>query len=87
MIEVTQADRDAANKLFDAILNDVWHFAEFGLPSYQEDALQTMIQAFAAHRVAIEAKIVDWMRAIGDEFSLDDPHRLADLIEAEEHLK
>jgi hypothetical protein len=31
--------------------------------------------------------ILAFLRAIGDEFSLDDPHRLADLLQEEEHLK
>jgi hypothetical protein len=31
--------------------------------------------------------ILAFLRAIGDEFSFDDPHRLADLLQEDEHLK
>jgi hypothetical protein len=90
MIEVTQADRDAAVEAY--LAQDIQCDLGGVNPQFLRDMIDgerdddALLQAFAAHRVATEAKIVKFLRAIGDEFPLDDPHRLADLLQQQEHL-
>lgn len=72
MSEITQADREAARPF----MGDAVHYGHL------DDHM--LIQAFTAHRIAAEQRIVAWLRE-QDGYGYDDMR--ADCIEAGEHLK
>ena len=51
-MQIEQIDRDAAEWMFSTVLGDVSSYAEWGYPSYREEALRDMSEAFARHRLA-----------------------------------
>lgn len=76
MIEITQADRDAAAEAF------------FCKPLRNEKHNNDRrVQAFARHRMAERAKIVDYARGHGGNAWSRDVLYFADKVEAGDHLK
>lgn len=88
MTEITQADCDVAETLFNDVLGNVSNYGEWGYMSYRQAAERSMAEAFARHRLAERAKIVAWLRGQG-EFGSDPAkawgETFAELIEEGEH--
>lgn len=86
MTEITQADRDVAETLFNDVLGNVSSYGEWGYMSYRQAAERSMAAAFARHRqqAAAEerAKIVEWLRNVPRGLSLT---ATLNAIEAGEH--
>lgn len=85
MIEITQADRDAAAQ----------HIPAMGMANSVINGKSdnhTLVQAFAVHRAETEQKIIKWLRAYECSYYIpsyiQEPFdEAADAIEAGEHLK
>lgn len=76
-MEITQEDREAAGQVWRALDNG-------GLTTH------AMHEAFAAHRIAAEHRIVEWLRSDtgkGSEEGADWASTFADAIEADAHLE
>ena len=88
MTEITQADCDVAETLFNDVLGNVSIYGEWGCTSYRQAAERSMAEAFARHReqAAAEerAKIVAWLRS-KTGLDLWAYQYLADCIETSEH--
>lgn len=85
MIEVTQADRVAAIGGYYA-----WCSGNPVIPNKIASGVMddhSMVQAFARHRMAERAKIVDYARGHGGNAWSRDVLYFADKVEAGDHLK
>jgi hypothetical protein len=91
MIEANQADRSAAVEAY--LAQDIQcdlggvnaQFLRDMIDGERDD--DALLQAFAAHRVATEAKIVKFLREEQSIVSITNGKMIAHAIEAEEHLK
>lgn len=79
MAEITQADRDAAAKLFYSLNVDDLSPIKSGKFDHH-----SWVKSFAHHRAEAEHKIVEWLR---ESPHFVNGHGIADAIEAGRHLK
>jgi len=88
--EVIQADRERAadyvEKYQYAVWPDIGREQAALIRSGKQDQ-HALVQAFAAHRIATEQRVVEWLRDDGDDPSADARalHGIADAIERGEH--
>lgn len=61
-VEGEVTDRQAAEDAFDAVLGDAAGYAEWGSPSYKENAIRTLTEHIAAHRRAFSGGVDDKVR-------------------------
>ena len=52
-------DRQAAEDAFDAILGDAGSYAEWGMPSYKENAIRTLTEHISEQHRAAVAELVE----------------------------
>jgi hypothetical protein len=91
MIEANQADRGAAVEAY--LAQDIQcdlggvnaQFLRDMIDGERDD--DALLQAFAAHRVATEAKIVKFLRKEQSIVSITNGEMIAHAIEEEEHLQ